>query len=161
MDTGSAARIALVRGTAFALVTGVYLAIGGAATGYLWCVYVGFFLTMAFGANRKELPNYLCSFLCGYGWAALYLYLPGVLMLLLPGIAAYMLAELVATGSLLFLHLRFLGRTPFNRVPAIFAAVATVYAFGTLSAAVPAGISGCVGILMAIGTGKVIEVLSC
>ena len=51
MDTRSALRTALVRGSAFALVTAAYLLIGGTLGGYLWCVYVGFFLTMAFGAK--------------------------------------------------------------------------------------------------------------
>ena len=76
MTTRKALNIALVRGAAFAIVTAVYLLIGGAFGGYLWCVYVGFFLTMAFGAAPQDLPNYLCSLLAGYAWAAVYVYRP-------------------------------------------------------------------------------------
>ena len=40
VDTRSALRTALVRGSAFALVTAAYLLIGGRLGGSLWCVYV-------------------------------------------------------------------------------------------------------------------------
>ncbi len=157
MDTKSAFRIALVRGMAFALVTGIYMGIGAAATPYLWCVYLGFLLTMAFGARQEELPNYLCSFLCGYLWAAVYLAALAGAKAVLPAIVGSMLAELFCTGGLLFVHLHFLGKTWLNRVPALFAAVATVFALGGMAAAPGAAASGCVGILMAIGTGVVID----
>lgn len=159
MSSPEALRVALVRGAAFALVTAAYLLIGGALEGYLWCVYVGFFLTMAFGARWEELPRYLCSFLCGYGWAAVYVYLPGLLGGFLPGTAATVLSEFLVTGGLLFIHLRFLSRTWFNKIPAVFAAVATVFASGGMRSAAPAAFSGAVGILMALGTGRIIAAL--
>ena len=111
MDTRSALRTALVRGSAFALVTAAYLLIGGTLGGYLWCVYVGFFLTMAFGAKGEDLPRYLCSFLAGYVWAAVYVYLPELLGGFMPGAAATVVSEFVVTAGLLFLHLRFLSGT--------------------------------------------------
>lgn len=102
MDTRSALRTALVRGSAFTLVTAAYLLIGGTLGGYLWCVYVGFFLTMAFGAKGEDLPRYLCSFLAGYVWAAVYVYLPELLGGLMPGAAATVVSEFVVTAGLLF-----------------------------------------------------------
>lgn len=53
---------AAVRGVAFALVTALFTAVP-LFHGYLWCVYIGFFLTMAFGVKLPEYPNYLCSLL--------------------------------------------------------------------------------------------------
>lgn len=156
MDTRSALRTALVRGTAFALVTAAYLLIGGRLGGFLWCVYVGFFLTMAFGADGRELPRCLCSFLAGYVWAAAYVYLPELLSGLMPEAAATVASEFVVTAGLLFLHLRFLSRTWLGKVPAVFAAVATVFASGGLQSVPPAAVSGCIGILMACGTGWII-----
>ena len=41
--------IAIVRGLAFALVTALYFILP--IQEYLWCVYVGFFLTMALGLS--------------------------------------------------------------------------------------------------------------
>ena len=127
MDTRSALRTALVRGSAFTLVTAAYLLIGGTLGGYLWCVYVGFFLTMAFGAKGEDLPRYLCSFLAGYVWAAVYVYLPELLGGLMPGAAATVVSEFVVTAGLLFLHLRFLSGTWLGKIPAVFAAVATAH----------------------------------
>ena len=46
----------LVRGAAFAAITLVYSLVG-VLGGLLWCVYVGFFLTMAFGAKKNETPK--------------------------------------------------------------------------------------------------------
>ena len=132
MDTRSALRTALVRGSAFTLVTAAYLLIGGTLGGYLWCVYVGFFLTMAFGAKGEDLPRYLCSFLAGYVWAAVYVYLPELLGGLMPGAAATVVSEFVVTAGLLFLHLRFLSGTWLGKIPAVFAAVVTVFASGGL-----------------------------
>lgn len=120
MDTRSALRTALVRGSAFTLVTAAYLLIGGTLGGYLWCVYVGFFLTMAFGAKGEDLPRYLCSFLAGYVWAAVYVYLPELLGGLMPGAAATVVSEFVVTAGLLFLHLRFLSGTWLGKIPAVF-----------------------------------------
>ncbi len=156
MDTRSALRTALVRGSAFTLVTAAYLLIGGTLGGYLWCVYVGFFLTMAFGAKGEDLPRYLCSFLAGYVWAAVYVYLPELLGGFIPGAAATVVSEFVVTAGLLFLHLRFLSGTWLGKIPAVFAAVATVFASGGLQNAPPAALSGCIGILMACGTGWII-----
>ena len=159
MTTRKALNIALVRGAAFAIVTAVYLLIGGEFGGYLWCVYVGFFLTMAFGAAPQDLPNYLCSLLAGYVWAAVYVYLPRALGGIMPGGAASVVSEFAVTALLLFIHLRFLGRTWFNKVPAVFAAVATVFASGGLASIPLAAPSAVIGILMALGTGKIIELL--
>ena len=146
---------AAVRGVAFALVTALFTAVP-LFHGYLWCVYIGFFLTMAFGAKGEDLPRYLCSFLAGYVWAAVYVYLPELLGGLMPGAAATVVSEFVVTAGLLFLHLRFLSGTWLGKISAVFAAVATVFASGGLQNAPPAALSGCIGILMACGTGWII-----
>ena len=44
---------AAVRGVAFALVTALFTAVP-LFHGYLWCVYIGFFLTMAFGVGKPH-----------------------------------------------------------------------------------------------------------
>lgn len=159
MTTRRALSIALVRGAAFAAVTALYLLIGGKFGGYLWCVYVGFFLTMAFGAAPRDLPNYLCSLLAGYVWAAVYVYLPQLLGEAMSGMAASVVSEFAVTALLLFVHLRFLGQTWLNKVPAVFAAVATVFASGGLTSIPMAAPSAVIGILMALGTGWIIEAL--
>lgn len=61
MSTRRAFVTAAVRGVAFSLITAVPL-----FQGCLWCVYIGFFLTTAFGVKLPEYPNYLCSLLVGY-----------------------------------------------------------------------------------------------
>ena len=47
---------ALVRGIAFAAITILYLGVP-AFDGFLWCVYIGFFLTMAFGVKKYAFPE--------------------------------------------------------------------------------------------------------
>lgn len=47
---------AAVRGVAFALVTALFTAVP-LFHGFLWCVYIGFFLTMAFGVKLPEYPQ--------------------------------------------------------------------------------------------------------
>lgn len=157
MKTKDALHIAIVRGLAFALVTLAYIVIGGKLQSALWCVYVGFFLTMAFGAKKEELPNYLCSFLFGYVWVFAYYGVPSALSHVMPADAATVIAEFLVTGTLLFVHLRFLSKTWLNKIPAIFAGVATVFAFGGVDSIPIAAVSGCVGICMAIGTGVLID----
>ncbi len=152
MKTKPAMQIALIRGAAFAMVTAVYLSIGGALPEYLWCVYLGFLVTMAFGAQPNLIPNYLFSFLAGYFWAVVYIIAPDILGELLPDVMASSLAELLVTGTLLFVHLRFFSETWLNKIPAVFAAVATVFAMGGMQSVPLSALSGCVGILMAIGT---------
>lgn len=54
----------LVRGIAFALITLLFTTVAF-FKGFLWCIYIGFSLTMAFGAKKCEYKNYVCS-LTGY-----------------------------------------------------------------------------------------------
>ena len=144
---------ALVRGIAFAIITLLYLQIP-MASGFLWCVYIGFFLAMAFGARREEFPNYICSLLAGYVWSIGYTYVPSLLenLFRIPSVAATTVSELVLTFLLIFVHLKFLGRTWFNKVPAAFAAIATIFAAGGLENIVPCAVSAIAGIVMAIIT---------
>ena len=150
--------IAIVRGLAFALVTALYFILP--IQEYLWCVYVGFFLTMALGTDYKRMPSYICSLLSGYGWAFLYLYAGSWLALLLPlpVQVCVVIVEFILTGGLLFIHLTFFAGGLLGTVPAVFAAVATIFASGGGIVAAPAcGGSVIIGILMAFGTTWVID----
>ncbi len=150
--------IAVVRGLAFALVTALYFLLP--IQEYLWCVYVGFFLTMALGTDYKKIPSYICSLLAGYGWAFLYLNAGGWLALLLPfsTTVCVVIAEFILTAGLLFVHLTFFSGRLFGTIPAVFAAIATVFATGQGIGAAPAcSVSVIIGILMGFGTTWVIE----
>lgn len=150
--------IAIVRGLAFALVTALYFCLP--IQDYLWCVYVGFFLTMALGTDYKRLPSYICSLIIGYGWAFLYLNAGGWLALILPldVKVCVVIVEFILTAGLLFIHLTFFSGTWLGTVPAVFAAVATIFACGQgMTAAPAAGISVIIGILMGFGTTWIID----
>ncbi len=150
--------IAIVRGLAFALVTALYFILP--IQEYLWCVYVGFFLTMALGTDYKKMPAYICSLLSGYGWAFLYLNAGSWLSLALPFEVqvCVVISEFILTAGLLFIHLTFFSGGLLGTVPAVFAAVATIFATGEGMAAAPAcGASVIIGILMGFGTTWVIE----
>ncbi len=149
---------ASVRGIAFALITLVFTAVPF-LDGFLWAVYIGFFLTMAFGADKKQLPNYICSLLAGYVWAFGYMYgyrLPEEFFNI-PHIAALASAELVLTFLLLYIHIRFLSGTWFNKIPAVFAAVATVFASGSVDSIPLCAVSAATGIAIAVVT----EIIIC
>ena len=155
---------AAVRGVAFALVTALFTAVP-LFHGYLWCVYIGFFLTMAFGVKLPEYPNYLCSLLVGYVWAFAYVFGHQWLeaWFAMPSLLALSLSELVLTFLLIFVHLRFLSRTWLNKVPAVFAAIATVFAaIATVFAAggIQHALSAVIGISMAAGTEVLIQRLA-
>lgn len=58
---------AVVRGIAFSLITLLFTTVAF-FKGFLWCIYIGFSLTMAFGAKKGEYKNYVCAFwqdMCG------------------------------------------------------------------------------------------------
>ena len=152
---------ALVRGIAFAVITVLFLWIP-AFDGFLWCVYIGFFLTMAFGVKKQEYPNYVCSLLAGYIWSVGYVFCPGLLetMAHMPHIAAMAISELVLTFLLIFIHVKFLHGTVLNKVPAVFAGVATIFAAGGIQHTVLCALSAVIGISMAVVT-EIIIVKAC
>ncbi len=119
---------ALTAGIVFGIAGIVYAAFP-AISGYLWCFYVGYFMTIITGCNPKNLPKYIFSFACGYGWA--WLYWTGTDIFMHLGITNYVLArgvsDCVVTILLLYVHLHLLGKTPVNTPPLIFAAVATIF----------------------------------
>ena len=144
---------ALVRGIAFAVITILFMAIP-VFHGFLWCVYIGFFMTMAFGVKKSEYLNYVCSLLAGYVWAFGYVYGPQLLeeAIHLPHIGAMAISELILTFLLIFIHVKFLHHTVLNKVPAVFAGVATVFAAGGIDQTILCAASAVVGISMAIVT---------
>lgn len=147
-----------VRGIAFALITIVFSAVPF-LDGLLWAVYIGFFLTMAFGADKRQLPNYICSLLAGYVWAFGYMYGYRLLeeYLNMPHVAALATAELVLTFLLIYIHIRLLSGTWFNKIPAVFAAVATVFASGSIDSIPLCAVSAATGIAIAVIT----EIIIC
>ena len=151
---------ASVRGTAFALITLIFTAVPF-LDGFLWAVYIGFFLTMAFGADKRQLPNYICSLLAGYIWAFGYMYGYRLLesLLHMPHIAALAAAELILTFLLLYIHIRFLSGTWFNKIPAVFAAVATIFASGGTDNTVLCALSAVTGIAIAVVTEIIITAI--
>ena len=144
---------ALVRGIAFAAITILYLGVP-AFDGFLWCVYIGFFLTMAFGVKKQEYLNYVCSLLAGYVWAIGYVFGPGLLeaSVQIPHIAAMAISELVLTFLLILIHVKYLHRTVLNKVPAVFAGVATIFASGGIEHTALCAVSAVIGISMAVIT---------
>lgn len=160
MNNKQAFITAAVRGVAFALITALFT---GAPLfqGFLWCVYIGFFLTMAFGVKAAEFPNYLFSLLAGYVWAIPYVYGHSWLeqMFGLSPLVALCLSELVLTFLLIYLHLRFLSKTWLNKIPAVFAGVATVFAAGGVEQIPLCAVSAALGICMAVGTELIIVAL--
>lgn len=144
---------ALVRGIAFAVITVLFLAVP-VLDGFLWCVYIGFFLTMAFGVQKLEYPNYVCSLLAGYVWAVGYVFGPGLLesALQMPHIPAMAVSELILTFLLIFVHVKFLHGTVLNKVPAVFAGVATIFASGGMEHTLLCAVSAVIGISMAMVT---------
>lgn len=162
VPTRQAAVIAVVRGCAFALVTLLYLSVPAPLSSYLWAVYVGFFLTMALGCKAGRLPSYLLSLGCGFLWGFLYMHLSGWLFVLIPALGTTIctvLAEFILTASLLFIHLRFFSGTLIGTVPAIFAAVAMIFASGSLSAVPWCALSAGIGICMAFLTDRIISLI--
>lgn len=159
ISTFHAMTIAVVRGLAFALITLIYLGIQTPVSPYLWAVYTGFFLSVALGLDGRRLPSYLCSLGCGFIWGFLYLHMGGWLDALLPlnRLTAVVLSEFLLTASLLFLHLRFLKDTLLGTVPAIFAAVAMLFASGSASAVPWCALSAGIGICMAFLTDCIIQ----
>lgn len=90
----------------------------------------------------------------GYVWALAYVFGHQWLeaWFAMPSLLALSLSELVLTFLLIFVHLRFLSRTWLNKVPAVFAAVATVFAAGGIQHLPLCALSAVIGISMAVGT---------
>lgn len=161
MKTDKAFIVATVRASAFALITLIYSSFD-AFSGLLWCVYIGFFLTMAFGAKRDELLSYALSLLAGFVWSFGYMKFPGIIngAFAFGSTPSLVIAEFIMTFAVIFVHLKFLMKTPFNKVPAVFAAVATVFASGGTDRIVLCAFSGIIGIAMAVLTQCIIELIT-
>ena len=96
---------------------------------YLWCFYVGYFMTVITGADKKNFAQYCICFLCGYFWAFFFWY--GTDILLYFGMTSYPLArgvsDFMVTLIMLYMHCHILKHTPANCPPLMFAAVATIF----------------------------------
>ena len=98
--------------------------------------------------------NYVCSLLAGYVWALGYVFCPDLLETAtqMPHIAAMAISELVLTFLLIFIHVKFLHGTVLNKVPAVFAGVATIFAAGGIHHTMLCAVSAVIGISMAVIT---------
>lgn len=157
LPADEAAVIGTVRGLAFAVTAAVYMTIGGNFGGYLWCVYLGFLLTMALGSGGKRWLNYGCSLAAGYGYAYLFFGIKGAMLFFFRPFAATVISEFFITLIILWIHLAVLRKSPVNCIPMIFAAVTTVFAAGGLDKSPYCFSSVIAGILIAVATDRCIQ----
>ena len=150
---------AVVPGIAFSLITLLFTTIAF-FKGFLWCIYIGFSLTMAFGAKKGEYKNYVCSLLAGYVWLPAYVFFPSFMekTFHIPSFTAMTVSELILTFLLLFLHLKFLRNTWLNKIPMVFAGITTVF-IGGIDHIALCGLSTFMGISMAVLTEIIIVFL--
>ena len=151
---------AVVRGIAFALITLLFTTVDF-FKGFLWCIYIGFSLTMAFGAKKGEYKNYVCSLLTGYVWSLAYVFFPSFMKktLHIPSFTAMTVSELILTFLLLFVHLKFLRNTWPNKIPMVFAGITTVF-IGGIDHIALCGLSTFIEISMAVLTEIIIIFLA-
>ena len=116
--------IAVVCGIAFALITLLFTTVTS-FKGFLWCIYIGFSLTMASAAKKGEYKNCACSLLAGYVWSLAYVFFPSFMekTFHIPSFAAMTVGEPILTFLMLFVHLKFLRNTWLNKIPMVFAGV--------------------------------------
>lgn len=100
-----------------------------AISNYLWCFYVGYFMTVITGADPKNFLKYIVCFACGYFWAYCFWY--GQDLFIALGVTSWPLArglgDLLVTFVMLYIHLHLLKNTIANTPPLMFAAVATIF----------------------------------
>lgn len=154
--------IATTRGVAFAVIAAIYFILGEVFSENLWCVYLGFLLTMALGTGETgegKIINYLCSFLIGYVYAILFFSIKSVLSGIIPNLPTVIVSEFLITFVVIFAHLAIFRESKFNVIPMIFAAVTTVFAAGSISKVPYYGLSTIIGILIAFATDRVIRIV--
>lgn len=120
--------IGVTGGIVFGLAAFVY-AFFPAISSYLWCFYVGYFMTVVTGQDPKNFGKYIVCFLCGYFWAWCFWYGQDLFVML--GVtnwpAARALGDFTVTLIMLYVHLHLLRNTVANTPPLMFAAVATIF----------------------------------
>lgn len=119
---------ALTCGIAFGIAAVIYAVIP-ALSGFLWCFYFGYGLTVATGANPKNFKRYIACFLCGALWAIPYWYGTDWIMSL--GVQNLLLArfitEFVLNTALVYVHLHLLKMSWASIPPCVFAGITTVF----------------------------------
>lgn len=119
---------ALMGGLVFGIAAVVYAAFP-AISGYLWCFYVGYFMTVITGSKPQNFIKYVVCFACGYFWAWAFWYGTDIVTAL--GVTNYPLArgisDCIITIVMLYIHCHLLGNTIANTPPLMFAAVATIF----------------------------------
>lgn len=149
--------IGVVRGLAFAIITGGYTLIGGELSKNLWVVYLGFLLTMALNASKSKYFDYVLSHSIGYAYSLLLYFLVQFFGSFFTHFISAMISDFLITFIVLFLHLSILSYTKFNQIPMIFASIAVIASSGSFDKIVYCAPSMFLGISTAIITGVIID----
>jgi hypothetical protein len=99
--------------------------------GVLYATFVAFPIYFTGGAKKEEFLNYSLSFVLGVCWG--FVFLKAIIYLINKGVPVSV-SQGVVVGVLAFaclaIHLIITGKTWFNKVPAMFGAIALVFSTG-------------------------------
>lgn len=99
--------------------------------GVMWATYVALPIYFLSGVKKSEFLNYSFSYVAGVGWGWVYIAATSLLLSLgMTVLWANGLVCFVATAVCLIIHFILLDNTPFNKVPAIFGAIASTFSTG-------------------------------
>lgn len=98
--------------------------------GVIYCTFVGFALYFLAGAKKEDIPNFMASFVLGVVWGWVYLQMIGLLGNYVPGNIATALTVFLATTACCVIHFVLTPNTIFNKVPAMFSAIAMMFSTG-------------------------------
>lgn len=94
---------------------------------YIWMLFLPLMLFFAFGANFKQIPSMLASYICGIGWA----YFNGVISAVLGPVVnpnlLNLLGPMIIVFGVLTVHENFLDKTIVGNVPALFMGLASTF----------------------------------
>lgn len=122
--------------------------------GVIWVTYVAFPIFFITGANRREVPHFICSAIAGVVWGMVFLWCIGLF-------AGFGAGPALATGLgvgivefvLIFVHFMFAGKGWLSKVPAIFGGVAVTFSQGGENI-IPLMITLALGILLCLASNE-------
>lgn len=128
----------------------IYLLSPLGSYGLMWMTFVALPIYFTSGANPKEAPNYICSMLAGLVWGLINIWFTNFLLDAgLSAVAANAINLLLMTIVSVGIHLAFLSKTWFNKVPMMFGGLAMTFSQGGSNISVIAITMTC-GILIAV-----------
>jgi len=99
--------------------------------GVMWATYVALPIYFLSGVKKSEFLNYAVSGVTGVGWGLVYITLTSLLISQgMSDLWANGLVCFVVTAVCLIIHFILLDKTPLNKVPAIFGAIASTFSTG-------------------------------